>query len=82
MRPCTHPQLVRDLSVGSYKTPSQILLGRDIVLQGRIPLCPPLPGKVIKLFFSTPSDSVFSFLFSTREQRPVQFSCSVMSDSL
>ena len=33
-----------------YKIPHQILLGWD---EGSILLCPPMPGKAIKLFFST-----------------------------
>ena len=36
-----------------YKTPHQIPLCWDTVLRSTSPLCPPLPGKTIKLFFST-----------------------------
>ena len=36
-----------------YKAPHQILLGWDTsFLKSRIPLCPPFPGKPIRLFFS------------------------------
>ena len=36
-----------------HEAPHQILLGWNPGFEGRSPLCPPLPGKAIKLFFST-----------------------------
>lgn len=56
-RPCTHPDLIILAAAPSlnhcYKIPHQILRGWDTVFQGTGPLCPPLPGKAIKLLFST-----------------------------
>ena len=36
-----------------HKTPHQTPLGWDTVFEGRSPLCPPLPRKARKLFYST-----------------------------
>ena len=53
-----------------YKTPHQILpsVGHT-VLKGMSPLCPPLPGKAVKLFFSTSPKTVSEIQFGISAER-------------
>ena len=53
-----------------YKIPHQILLGWDTVFEGSILLCPPIPGKSIKLFFYTsPKTSISEIWLGNSAQR-------------
>ena len=54
-----------------HKTPHQTPLGWDRVFVGRSLLCPPSPGKAIKLFFSTLPKALspgFSLVLVHRDQ--------------
>ena len=68
-RPYTYPDLINNPTLNHcHKTPHQTPLGWHTVSEGRSSLCPPLPGKAIKLFLST-SPKTLSPSFGTGAQR-------------
>ena len=70
-RSCIHWSLPANLPLNHhYKIPHQIPLGWDTVFEGSILLCPPMPGKAIKLFFYTsPKTSISEIWLGTSAQR-------------
>ena len=62
-----------------YKTPHQSLPGWDTpILRGMSLLCPPLPGKAVKLFFSTSPKTLFPRFDSAPVHRGRDFGISNM----